>query len=485
MARAKSSDAAKARAKTPAIDEINRSIDKLQTLMAQIEDLCREGFPYREAVRARTELALRETIRRVFGEKSDEYQRYKDHKLRATHRVQSSPTVAVIKQLVTTLEQQRSELLGLASPRTDAAQASVDTSDKPILLPISPAEQHDGSERPVTATTDAAVFRDTTPATTTPPTNNGASSAAAPGASSMAVSTPTTTSLPPASSESTPHATPSVTVPHSAAPNTEGSPAAVFPPMPPTETPHDVGRSTSLHQTASIASIKETAVPAATEIVPSADPVDQVSPSPVAKPSPRAESPSPAESLLRSSQTLQTFHSSASLPPSLASSSSQVLTAPVVPAIDPVEALRKICARFHLVARQLRLRRDGRPTLEVEDELDVQDLFGTLLKLDFDEVALDDGDGREKETGPIPCGYRLHHGRVAVIARKTRPGITARELAEQVKGDSAYYSAQADCRLLLCFIYDPEGRIGNPRAFESDLTMVSDSYTLDVVVAPK
>jgi len=37
----------------------------------------------------------------------------------------------------------------------------------------------------------------------------------------------------------------------------------------------------------------------------------------------------------------------------------------------------------------------------------------------------------------------------------------------------------------MCFIYDPEGRIGNPRALETSLTTVSDSLTIDVLVAPK
>jgi len=38
---------------------------------------------------------------------------------------------------------------------------------------------------------------------------------------------------------------------------------------------------------------------------------------------------------------------------------------------------------------------------------------------------------------------------------------------------------------LFCFIYDPEGRIANPRRLEAELTMVSDGYTVEVIIAPK
>jgi hypothetical protein len=55
-----------------------------------------------------------------------------------------------------------------------------------------------------------------------------------------------------------------------------------------------------------------------------------------------------------------------------------------------LDTLRRMCARFHLVARQLRLRKEYRPTLEITDEYDLQDLFYALLRLQFDEV----GDGR-------------------------------------------------------------------------------------------
>ena len=151
---------------------------------------------------------------------------------------------------------------------------------------------------------------------------------------------------------------------------------------------------------------------------------------------------------------------------------------------DLLAVLRKVCTRFHLVARQLRLRRDYRATLEIEDEYDVQDLLYALLRLEFEEVGSEDwcpgyGDGAARTS------YLLHKERIVIVAKKTKTGVTARELAEQVRIDSSHYSGRADCRTLVCFVYDPEGRIGNPRGLESELTTVSDAFTVEVIIAPK
>jgi hypothetical protein len=34
-------------------------------------------------------------------------------------------------------------------------------------------------------------------------------------------------------------------------------------------------------------------------------------------------------------------------------------------------------------------------------------------------------------------------------------------------------------------VYDPEGRIGNPRGLEQDLATTSEHFTIDILVAPK
>lgn len=50
------------------------------------------------------------------------------------------------------------------------------------------------------------------------------------------------------------------------------------------------------------------------------------------------------------------------------------------------ELLSNLFERFHSVAKQLRHRYDNRPTLDINDEYDVQDLLHSLLKLYFEDI---------------------------------------------------------------------------------------------------
>lgn len=58
--------------------------------------------------------------------------------------------------------------------------------------------------------------------------------------------------------------------------------------------------------------------------------------------------------------------------------------------IDMDNVFMNIFSRFHRVARQLRSRHNGRSTLEIEDEYDVQDLLHALLQLHFDDIRAEE-----------------------------------------------------------------------------------------------
>ncbi|MBH0188347.1 MAG: hypothetical protein HP493_05690 [Nitrospira sp.] len=79
----------------------------------------------------------------------------------------------------------------------------------------------------------------------------------------------------------------------------------------------------------------------------------------------------------------------------------------------------------------------------------------------------------------------LNRDQIAIVAKKTRSGMTTKEIAEQVSADSAFFSSSNRCTTLFCFVYDPEGRIGSPKRLETDLSRVSDRYNVEVLVAPK
>ena len=78
--------------------------------------------------------------------------------------------------------------------------------------------------------------------------------------------------------------------------------------------------------------------------------------------------------------------------------------------------------------------------------------------------------------------FILKQQRVVIEVKKTRPGLADKEIGEQLIIDIAKYQQHPECKTLVCFVYDPEGRVGNPRGLESDLAQLS-SDRVKVVVA--
>lgn len=146
--------------------------------------------------------------------------------------------------------------------------------------------------------------------------------------------------------------------------------------------------------------------------------------------------------------------------------------------------LIKLFERFHTVARQLRRRHDGRPTLEIHDEYDVQDLLHGMLRIDFDDV-------RPEEWTPSYAGasnrmdFLLKEGEIAIEVKMTRNGLKDKELGEQLIIDIAKYQSHPNCKCLYCFVYDPDGNVRNPRGLEKDLAELGKGFPVKVFIRPE
>jgi hypothetical protein len=151
---------------------------------------------------------------------------------------------------------------------------------------------------------------------------------------------------------------------------------------------------------------------------------------------------------------------------------------------NTLSLLLPIFKKFHQLARQIRKRHDNRPTLEVKDEYDVQDLLHVLLKLYFDDI-------RPEEWTPSYAGssskmdFLLKKEQTVIETKKTRKGLTDREVGEQLIVDIQKYHTHPDCKSLICFVYDPEGKIANPKALENDLSKLENGFKVMVIVEPK
>ena len=147
--------------------------------------------------------------------------------------------------------------------------------------------------------------------------------------------------------------------------------------------------------------------------------------------------------------------------------------------IESKDKVLHIIEKFHLVARQLRDRYDSRETLDVSDEYDVQDLFHALLYINFDDI-------RAEEWTPSYAGkcarqdFLLKEENIVIEIKKTRHGLSSKEIGDQLIIDIARYKSHPNCNTLICFVYDPEERINNPIGIEKDLT--SENEELNVIV---
>lgn len=139
--------------------------------------------------------------------------------------------------------------------------------------------------------------------------------------------------------------------------------------------------------------------------------------------------------------------------------------------------------KFHLVVMQLRDRYSNRETLDVNDEYDVQDLLHSLLYIFCSDI-------RAEEWTPSYAGtssrqdFLLKDEQVVIETKKTRKGLGNRELADELIIDITRYKQHADCKTLVCFVYDPENRIKNPRGFENDMSKPTDGMNVIVCIRP-
>jgi hypothetical protein len=151
---------------------------------------------------------------------------------------------------------------------------------------------------------------------------------------------------------------------------------------------------------------------------------------------------------------------------------------------DAIDHVLQLTGSFHRVALGLRDRRAGREPLVVEDEYDLQYVLAVLLESRFDDV-------RREEWTPSYAGgsarvdFFLKNEGVFVETKMTRDGLTDRKLGEELTIDIARYKERPDCEALVCFVYDPNHRIKNPRGIENDLSKQHGELVVVVTIRPQ
>jgi hypothetical protein len=117
------------------------------------------------------------------------------------------------------------------------------------------------------------------------------------------------------------------------------------------------------------------------------------------------------------------------------------------------------------------------------DEYDVQDVMHAMLRIYFDDV-------RAEETTPSYAAkssridFLVKSEEIGIEVKMTRVGLSDREIGNQLIEDIARYKSHPNCRSLVCFVYDPDGRVTNPDGLTSDLSGDNDGFSVHVLVVP-
>ena len=147
-----------------------------------------------------------------------------------------------------------------------------------------------------------------------------------------------------------------------------------------------------------------------------------------------------------------------------------------------LDLIINILNKFPAFCRQLNKRYNDRTPIEINDEYDVQDLVHALLLLHFDDV-------RPEEASPSYAGsssrqdFLLKKEKIVIEVKKTRKSLGTGKIGEELIIDMARYRAHPDCDTLVCFVYDPDGWVNNPKGVIDDLESGDAERKTRVVIA--
>jgi len=145
---------------------------------------------------------------------------------------------------------------------------------------------------------------------------------------------------------------------------------------------------------------------------------------------------------------------------------------PLSDRMDPqheIDIVTRVIENFHNSARELGQRRKGKPIVSIEDEYDLQDLLYVVLKA---YVA----DLRKEEYTPMHAGRSK---RIDLISKELHTVIElkcirdeahAKNIGDELKIDIQSYPFHPYCGTIIFYIYDPQGKIKDPKMLIRDLS---------------
>jgi len=149
------------------------------------------------------------------------------------------------------------------------------------------------------------------------------------------------------------------------------------------------------------------------------------------------------------------------------------------------DILLRCLKSFDKFAIQIKRRHQGRSSVIIQDEYDVQDLIHAILKLFISDI-------RPEEWTPKYAGgasrmdFFLPDEETVIETKMTRDTLKDKGVGEELIIDIARYKQRTDCNHLVCLIYDKDSYINNPTGLKKDLENLSDDQIIvTVIICPE
>ena len=140
---------------------------------------------------------------------------------------------------------------------------------------------------------------------------------------------------------------------------------------------------------------------------------------------------------------------------------------------DVLPMLNHLADIFRRLPEFLATLRNGRnervPAPRIEQEVDLQTVVFSILRIMFDDVRAED---------PVPqaagassrVDFLIKGPGILVETKMTRPGLKDRRLGEELLVDWGRYPRHPECQAIFAIVYDPKRYIDNAVALEHDLS---------------
>ena len=151
--------------------------------------------------------------------------------------------------------------------------------------------------------------------------------------------------------------------------------------------------------------------------------------------------------------------------------------------IDKASLLVQMLDYFPVVARYISARKHGRPSYQLLNEYDTQDLLYVVIRSVFEDAQVEEWTpkhaGKSKRIDIVVPSIKT-----AIEIKHIRDLDHARNVADELKVDIESYHAHPSCETFLALVYDPNKHIVDPAAITKDMSgrRTKSDHSFDVMV---